>query len=88
MNEEAGGGAGVDQEAAEFRRAREQIKSEFARLADEFGERALQGELLGITFVTVEKSGNVGAGFLGIRMTEAIGMLEAGKALLTRKLMS
>ena len=77
-----------DQEAQEYRKFREQIKSEFAKLADDLGEKALQGEALGIVLVTVEKNGSVGSGFLGIRITEAIGMLEAGKVVLLRKMLS
>lgn len=67
---------------------REQIKSEFARFADDVSEMALSGQLIGIAGNLLLANGGTTTFYLGVRPTEAIGMLELTVESLKRRLLA
>jgi len=77
-----------DSEAEGYRKFREGIKTEFTLFAEKISEDALAGELIGMVTVLMSPDGSLHVAQLGIRGTEAIGMLEIGGELLKRKLLA
>jgi len=67
-----------DAEAQLYRHMREQVKSEFCKLAEQLGEDALSGKVVALAAVLMDAQGNLTAVHLGVRLTEAVGMLELG----------
>lgn len=67
---------------------REKIKSEFSRFGDDVSEMALSGQLIGIAGTMLLAEGGTTTFYLGIRPTEAIGMLELTVESLKRRLLA
>lgn len=69
-----------------FAEFRETVKSEFVKFGEKLGEDALEGKVLGFVGVVMLVDGSSQTIHLGIRPTEAIGLLSCAIDVVKRKL--
>lgn len=80
--------SGAESEAAELQKFREAVKAEISGFAEDLVENFLSGKAIGMVSTVLMSDGNTRAQVIGIRLTEAIGLLECTREAYKRKVMA